>query len=65
MSFDRKSLPDSTAYFSSCGLELRGPRHSVWKTAPCQFHGGSDSMRINTVTGGWICMACGEKVVTL
>ncbi|MEZ5608091.1 MAG: hypothetical protein R3E52_13460 [Burkholderiaceae bacterium] len=41
------------------GLEMSG--HGKWRTAPCVFHGGGDSMRINTDTGGFICMNCGAK----
>jgi hypothetical protein len=32
-----------------------------WRTTGCKFHGGSDSMRVNLKTGGWICMSCGIK----
>lgn len=61
MSFDRSKLPSPEEYFCSQGLGLQGHRRATWKTSPCHFHGGSDSLRINTLTGGWICMACGEK----
>lgn len=61
MSFDRNLLPDPTAYFTERGLKLTGPRQAKWKTTSCQFHNGSDSMRINTSTGGWVCMACDAK----
>jgi hypothetical protein len=34
----------------------------MWKTTACIFHGGSDSMRINTHSGAWVCMAgCGAR----
>lgn len=59
MPFDRNLLPDSLTYFEAQGLRLTGP--GKWKTTACQFHGGSDSMRINTQSGGWCCMSCGEK----
>ena len=59
MTFDRNLLPDAVSYFESQGLKLTGP--GKWKTTECQFHGGSDSMRINTQSGGWCCMSCGEK----
>jgi hypothetical protein len=59
MSFDRNLLPDSTAYFEQHGLRLAGL--GKWKTTACQFHGGSDSMRINVASGGWCCMNCGAK----
>ena len=61
MSFDRNLLPDTTAYFEEQGLKLTGPRSAKWKTTACQFHGGSDSMRVNTSTGAWVCMSCGVK----
>ena len=59
MSFDRTRLPDAAAYFDAEGLKLTGT--GKWKTTACAFHGGSDSMRINTATGAWVCMSCGEK----
>jgi hypothetical protein len=59
MSFNREKLPDPMDYFETQGLRLAGP--SKWKTTECRFHGGSDSMRINTKTGAWVCMACGVK----
>lgn len=57
--FIRDRLPDPISYFEVEGLALRGP--GKWKTTRCEFHDGSDSMRVNTETGGWVCMACGEK----
>ena len=32
-----------------------------WRTTRCDFHGGSDSMRVNSESGAWVCMACGSK----
>ena len=61
MSFDRNLLPDPVAYFEDQGLILAGPRSTNWKTTECKFHDGSDSMRINTASGGWCCMSCGAK----
>ena len=61
MTFSKDSLPDAVSYFESEGLTLTGPRSAKWKTTRCEFHGGSDSMRINTTTGAWVCMSCGEK----
>lgn len=61
MAFDRNHLPDTVSYFEGQGLRLAGPVGSKWKTTACQFHGGSDSMRINVASGGWCCMSCGEK----
>ena len=61
MTFDRNLLPDPTAYFENQGLILKGPPRAKWKTTACNFHGGSDSMRINVTSGAWVCMSCGEK----
>ncbi|MBP9906458.1 MAG: hypothetical protein KBF66_12910 [Rhodoferax sp.] len=61
MPFDRTLLPDPVTYFENQGLTLKGPRSAKWKTTTCNFHGGSDSMRVNVATGAWVCMSCGEK----
>jgi hypothetical protein len=61
MPFDRTLLPDPVTYFENQGLTLKGPRSAKWKTTACNFHGGSDSMRVNLTTGAWVCMSCGEK----
>lgn len=61
MSFHRNLLPETVTYFESRGLALKGPRSAKWKTTACNFHGGSDSMRVNVATGAWVCMSCGEK----
>ena len=61
MPFDRTLLPDPVIYFENQGLTLKGPRSAKWKTTTCNFHGGSDSMRVNVTTGAWVCMSCGEK----
>lgn len=61
MSFDRTLLPHTVTYFENMGLVLKGPRSAKWKTTACNFHGGSDSMRVNIATGAWVCMSCGEK----
>ena len=61
MTFDRKLLPDPTTYFENQGLLLKGPRSAKWKSTACNFHGGSDSMRVHVATGAWVCMSCGEK----
>ncbi|WP_157270923.1 CHC2 zinc finger domain-containing protein [Azohydromonas aeria] len=55
--FIRDRLPDPADYFEGQGLVLIG--RGKWRTARCDFHGGSDSLRINTESGGWCCMACG------
>ena len=59
MGFERDRLPDPVSYFEGIGLALKG--RGPWRTTECRFHGGSDSMRVNTVSGGWTCMACGAK----
>lgn len=61
MSFKRENLPDAESYFEGIGLKLQGPRSAKWKTTRCEFHDGSDSMRVNLASGGWCCMACGES----
>ena len=61
MPIDSNLLPDPANYFKVQGLTLKGSRSNKWKTAACYFHGGSDSMRVNLVTGAWVCMSCGEK----
>lgn len=61
MSFDRNLLPDIVNYLEGHSLRLVGPQNSKWKTTACQFHGGSDSMRFNTHSGGFCCMSCGVK----
>ncbi|MBI5722060.1 MAG: hypothetical protein HZC37_30670 [Burkholderiales bacterium] len=54
--FNRDRLPHAVDYFESEGLSLAG--RGRWRTAACQFHGGSDSLRINVESGAWICMNC-------
>jgi len=61
MTFDRNLLPDPVTYFENQGLTLKGPRSAKWKTTTCNFHGGSDSMRVNVATGAWVCMSCTKK----
>ena len=55
--FNRAALPDWPAYADAQGLTLIG--RGEWRTTACEFHGGSDSMRVKVTTGGWVCMACG------
>ena len=57
--FIRDRLPDAVSYFDAEDVRLIGPGR--WKTGPCHLHGGSDSLRVNTVSGGWCCMSCGAK----
>ncbi|MBH1979399.1 MAG: hypothetical protein I8H67_13695 [Comamonadaceae bacterium] len=59
MGFDRHNLPEPLGYFEGQGLKL-SPR-GKWRTTSCTFHAGSDSMRINTATGAWVCMSCDAK----
>ncbi len=59
MTCNQNAKPDMTSYLESQGLRLTGP--GKWKTTACQFHGGSDSMRINVASGGWCCMSCLTK----
>lgn len=59
MTFIREQMPDAQSYFSSMGLTLSGK--GKWRTTECQFHGGSDSLRVNVESGGWVCMSCGAK----
>ena len=60
--FDRARLPDPTDYYTgTAGLIFR-ERKGKWRTTECRFHGGRDSMRINTSTGAFCCMAgCGAR----
>jgi hypothetical protein len=58
--FIRENLPDPVTYYPSQGVVLQG--NGNWRTGPCTFHNGSDSMRVNTLTGAWVCMAgCGAR----
>ena len=57
MPFDRDALPEPLAYYESQGLQFR-ERKGKWRTTRCNFHGGSDSLRVNVQTGAWCCMAC-------
>lgn len=59
MSLDKSRLPEPVDYFTAQGLTLTGK--GTWRTTRCEFHGGSDSMRINVQSGGWVCMSCGCK----
>lgn len=58
MSYDRTRLPEPASYYEGQGLALKGPRAAKWKTTRCDFHGGSDSMRVNVANGAFKCMAC-------
>ena len=60
MTFDRRNLPEPVGYYESAGLVFR-ERKGKWRTTRCEFHGSSDSMRINTDSGAFACMACGAS----
>ncbi len=59
--FLKDQLPDPLTYYRDMeGLKLTGRR--TWVTTECRVHGGSDSMRVNTRNGAFICMAgCGAR----
>lgn len=57
--FLRDRLPEPAAFFESEGLKPIG--HGEWRTTRCDFHDGSDSMRLNIKSGAWVCMSCGTK----
>ena len=59
--FQRERLPDPLAYYTdTAGLTLTG--RGKWRTARCDFHNGSDSLRINIESGTFVCMAgCGAR----
>ena len=58
MGFNREALPDPLGYYEAQGLTFR-ERKGKWRTTRCDFHQGSDSLRVNTATGAWVCMSCG------
>ena len=50
----------SMTFYEGEGLKLTG--RGKWRTTECKFHGGSDSMRVNTESGAFCCMAgCGAR----
>lgn len=57
--FIKENLPYPRDYFAGQGLPIQG--RGRWVSTRCVFHGGSDSLRIDTHSGGFICMACGVK----
>lgn len=60
--FKREQLPEPADYYTAAaGLVLSGPPRAKVKTTRCEFHDGSDSMRIFMATGGFVCMNCGAK----
>lgn len=62
MSFDRTRLPDPEGYYTdTAGLQFK-ERKGKWRTTACNFHGSTDSLRINTDSGAFVCMAgCGAR----
>lgn len=57
---NRERIPDWLTYADQIGLPMLG--RGKWRNVRCDFHDdGTPSMRVNTETGGWICMSCGEK----
>jgi CHC2 zinc finger len=57
MTFHRENLPDLKDYYeNTAGLRLIG--RGYWRTTACEFHDGSDSMRVNLKTGAFKCMNC-------
>ena len=59
-SFVRENLPDPISFFEGEGVKLDGK--GKWRTTRCDFHGSRASMRVNTETGAWVCMAgCGAR----
>ena len=61
MSFDRTRLPEPVSYYEGLGLAFK-ERRGKWRTTACNFHGGTDSLRINTDSGAFVCMAgCGAR----
>jgi hypothetical protein len=55
MSFDRRLLPDPQSYYQSKGLTLSG--RGSWRSTACTFHGSRSTMRVNVVSGAFVCMA--------
>ena len=56
----RENLPEPVSYFESEGLKLTNK--GKWRSAACTFHGSRSTMRINTISGSWKCMAlCGAR----
>ena len=55
--FDRSKLPDPTDYYTGAAGLVFLERKGKWRTTECRCHGGHDSMRINTATGAFVCMA--------
>lgn len=60
MTYERERLPDPLSYYESTGLKLVGK--GKWLTTACLFHGSRKTLRINTDSGAFVCMAgCGAR----
>jgi hypothetical protein len=59
MRVDRNLIPHTSQYLEAQGMVLVGK--GPWVTTACEFHVGSDSMRVNVESGGWVCMSCFVK----
>jgi DNA primase len=59
--FKREALPDPAGYYAdNAALRLTG--RGRWRSAVCPFHDDTrPSLRVNTETGAFRCMACGAK----
>jgi CHC2 zinc finger len=56
--FVRDRLPDWTGYAARFGITLI--HKGKWRSVLCPFHDDHHpSMRVNTESGGWVCMSCG------
>ena len=58
--FHRDRLPPILDYCETAGLTMIQAK-GKWRSTRCDFCGASKAMRINTESGGWCCMSCGEK----
>lgn len=57
---DRTRVPDWLSYADRFGLALTG--RGPWRSMLCEFHADRvPSLRVNTTSGGWCCMSCGES----
>ncbi len=57
--YEKSMLPEAMGYYEGRGLKLIGS--GTWRTTRCEFHGGRETMRIKTDSGGFMCMSCGAK----
>ena len=56
--FSRKDLPNSTTYYETQNIKLKGS--GAWRDALCPFHPDTKpSLRINVEKGAYRCMVCG------